>query len=409
MKRRSFLRFAGSAAFGLLAGGAARPRPGRGSEVSGPIRVLLCGDVMTGRGIDQVLPHPVAPRLHERWVRSALQYVALAERLNGRIERPVGFDYVWGDALDVLEREAPEARIINLETAVTTSEASWPDKGIHYRMHPGNVPCLTAARIDCCVLANNHVLDWGRPGLVETLETLQRAGIATAGAGRDRERADAPAVLRAGGDARVLVFALGHASSGIPSSWAAGAGRPGVSVLEDFSDASVAGLAARVRAVKRPGDVAVASIHWGGNWGYRVPDAHRRFAHRMIDEAGIDVVHGHSSHHPKGLEVYHERLILYGAGDLINDYEGIEGYAEYRDDLSLMYLPRLDRRDGRLLSLAMVPMQIRRFRLRRAAPDDAGWLRRTLDRECARFGCGVVAGAGRTLSLRWDAGRTGRG
>src|SRR4030065_1052838 len=120
--------------------------------------LFLCGDVMTGRGIDQVLPHPGDPALHEGYATSALDYVALAERANGPISRPVEFAYIWGDALAEWARIAPDLRIVNLETAVTTRDAWQRGKGIHYRMHPANTPCLTAARIDCCGLANNHVL-----------------------------------------------------------------------------------------------------------------------------------------------------------------------------------------------------------------------------------------------------------
>jgi poly-gamma-glutamate synthesis protein (capsule biosynthesis protein) len=76
------------------------------------------------------------------------------------IPRPVDYAYIRGDALAVLERARPAARIVNLETAVTPSEHAWPGKGIHYRMHPANTPCITAAGIHSCVLANNHVLDW---------------------------------------------------------------------------------------------------------------------------------------------------------------------------------------------------------------------------------------------------------
>jgi len=176
--------------------------------------LFLCGDVMTGRGIDQILPHPCDPRLHEPYARSARDYVALAERAHGAIPEPVAFEYVWGDALAELDRVRPDARIVNLETAVTTSEAFWPDKGIHYRMHPRHVPCLTTAGIDCCVLANNHVLDWGYPGLHETLAALVGAGLAVAGAGRDLEEAQAPAVLPTSGSGSVLVFASGCESSG---------------------------------------------------------------------------------------------------------------------------------------------------------------------------------------------------
>jgi len=120
-----------------------------------------------------------------------------------------------GDALAELERVQPHARIINLEIAVTASEDAAPDKSIHYRMHPANTRCLTAAKIDCCVLANNHVLDWGRSGLLETLEVLHGAGIRTAGAGRDDTEAAAPALIELPGRGRVLVFAFGMESSGV--------------------------------------------------------------------------------------------------------------------------------------------------------------------------------------------------
>ena len=95
------------------------------------IRLFLCGDVMTGRGIDQVLPHPNDPRLHEPYIGEASSYVELAESVNGAIPRPVEFDYIWGDALAELDRAGVDLRIINLETSVTSSEDYWRDKGIH--------------------------------------------------------------------------------------------------------------------------------------------------------------------------------------------------------------------------------------------------------------------------------------
>lgn len=142
----------------------------------GRTTLFVCGDVMTGRGVDQVLPHPSPPHLYEPYMRSALDYVALAEKANGPIPRPVDPDYVWGTALQILADVSPHARVINLETSVTTSDTA-ETKGINYRTHPDHVAVLTAARIDCCVLANNHVLDWGQTGLLETLDTLARADI----------------------------------------------------------------------------------------------------------------------------------------------------------------------------------------------------------------------------------------
>ena len=363
------------------------------------ITLFLCGDVMTGRGIDQILPHPGKPHLFEPYMRSALGYVELAEEVSGRIQRPVDFAYIWGDALDAFRRLGSDLRIVNLETAVTSSEDAWPNKGIHYRMHPANLPCLTAAGIDCCVLANNHVMDWGCKGLTETLDSLHRAGIVTAGAGRDAAEAAAPAVLEMPGKGRVLVFAWGMEDSGVPREWAAGANRPGINFLSDLSARSLEAIARQVRAAKQAGDLTVASLHWGGNWGFDVSAQQRDFAHRLIDAAGVDVVHGHSSHHVKGIEVYRNKPIIYGCGDFLNDYEGIGGYEQYRGDLALMYFPTLE--EGRLTRFAMTPTQTHRFRVNYAPEVGVCWLMATLNREGRQFGTQMVRLAEQDLLLSW--------
>lgn len=113
------------------------------------VTLFLCGDVMTGRGIDQILPHPSAPQAYEPYVSSAYEYVELAERAHGRIGKPPGFSYIWGDALAELERRRPVLRVVNLETAVTSCSHAWAGKGINYRMNPRNVECLTVAGLDC--------------------------------------------------------------------------------------------------------------------------------------------------------------------------------------------------------------------------------------------------------------------
>ncbi|MDW8468533.1 MAG: CapA family protein [Burkholderiales bacterium] len=344
------------------------------------MKLFLCGDVMTGRGIDQILPAPCDPALDEPWVKDARDYVALAERRNGAIRRPVQPPYVWGEALAELARERPEARIANLETAVTTSDDREP-KGINYRMNPANVGCLLAARLDCCVLANNHVLDWGAKGLEETLATLRRAGIATAGAGRDAAEAEAPAAIAREGGRRLLVFAYAHESAGVPPHWAASADRPGIARLPDLSANTADAIAARIAAARRPGDRAIVSLHWGPNWGWRIARERRDFARRLIDAGAVELVHGHSSHHPGPFEIYRGRLILYSCGDLINDYEGISGHEAFRPELALMYFPTLEEPGGRLLALEMTPMRMRRLRLERANAEEAEWLARTLARE----------------------------
>lgn len=369
------------------------------TEPSKPIRLFLCGDVMTGRGVDQVLPHPSDPRLYERYVKNALTYVELAEKANGPIEKPVSFSYIWGDALSTIG--AADVRVINLETTVSKTGKPFP-KGINYRMHPSNLPCITEAGIDCCVLSNNHAFDWDHAGFIETLVTLRGAGLKTAGAGRDGEDAARPAICDSQGGGRVLVFGFGSTDSGIPASWAASDDRPGVNLLRKDAR-EVRRIARRVTASRNPHDIVVASIHWGSNWGYRIPADHQELAHRLIDEAGVDIVHGHSSHHVKGIEVYRGKLILYGCGDFINDYEGIGGHAKYRGDLALTYSASVRPTDGRLVRLEMLPLQMRRLRLNRAAKRDVRWLRGVLTREGKAFGTTAELALDDTLTLSWPA------
>jgi poly-gamma-glutamate synthesis protein (capsule biosynthesis protein) len=139
----------------------------------------------------------------------------------------------------------------------------------------------------------------------------------------------------------------------------------------------------------------VFSVHWGGNWGYGVSHDERAFAHALVDRAGADVVHGHSSHHPKGIEIHHGRPIFYGCGDLINDYEGIGGRDEFRPELSLLYFASFDEDGHALRRLELVPMRMRRFRLERASDEARQWLGEAMAR------------AGAPLGTRFDAQENG--
>jgi poly-gamma-glutamate synthesis protein (capsule biosynthesis protein) len=362
----------------------------------------MSGDVMTGRGIDQVLPHPSDPVIHESYMKSARGYVDLAEKENGPIQKPVDFSYIWGEALEELDQMQPDLRIINLETSVTTSNDYWEGKGIHYRMHPENIPSFTGAKIDYCSLANNHILDWGYAGLTETLETLRKVNIRSAGAGLNLQEAGSPAVMEVKGKGRVIVFSYGLETSGIPFSWAATEDKPGVNLIKNLSDQTIQDIKSKVEVVKQPGDIVVASIHWGSNWGYEIPPEQKEFAHKLIDEAGVDVVHGHSSHHVKGIEVYKEKIIIYGSGDFLNDYEGIRGYEDFRNDLALMYFVSIDPSTGNLAHLQMTPIQIKHFKANRAPRSDALWLREVLNREGKKIGTRVEINPDNTLTLRWD-------
>ena len=133
-----------------------------------------------------------------------------------------------------------------------------------------------------------------------------------------------------------------------------------------------------------------------------IPLDHRELAHEIIDKADVDIVHGHSSHHPLGIEVYKNKLIIYGTGDFINDYEGItDDHDNYRGELSLMYFPKINQANGELISLKMVPMKIKNFRLNHASKADALWLAEILNREGSKMGTQVKLNEDNSMDLEW--------
>jgi poly-gamma-glutamate synthesis protein (capsule biosynthesis protein) len=366
------------------------------------VKIFLCGDVMTGRGIDQILPYPSNPELKEPFVKDARDYIIFAEEVNGKIDYPVSFDYIWGDALKELEKEKVDLRIINLETTITTSNNFLP-KGINYRMNPKNIDVLKVFKVDVACLANNHILDFEEEGLLETIETLKKNGILTVGAGRNIEEASKLAVIKIdpfrkvsveSEKVSVTIFNYADVSSGVPIWWKAEKNKAGVNLITDKREFEYGltfpqintdyntdenGLYPRLSALYPRSSVVIFSIHWGPNWGYEISEEERNFAHRLIDEANIDIVFGHSSHHFKGIETYKGKLIIYGAGDFINDYEGIGGYEEFRGDLVLGYVVEIE--NLKINKLTLLPFRIKKFRLNYCTDEEIDWIFNVLKRE----------------------------
>jgi poly-gamma-glutamate synthesis protein (capsule biosynthesis protein) len=401
------------------------------------VKIFLCGDVMTGRGIDQILPYPSDPELKEPFVKDARDYIRFAEEVNGKIKYPVSFDYIWGDALKELEKEKVDVRIINLETTITTSNNFLP-KGINYRMNPKNIDVLKVFKVDVACLANNHILDFGEEVLLETIETLKKNGILTVGAGKNIKEAKKPAVIKIdpfrkvrieSEKVSVIIFNYADVSSGVPIWWKAEKNKAGVNLWDagyadltqtrqtinmdaDYTDltqnmqnkiskwsafhsASYASSSAesafysdqsplnKISAESAYSSVKSAfkifSIHWGPNWGYEISEEERNFAYRLIDEVNVDIVFGHSSHHFKGIETYKGKLIIYGAGDFINDYEGIGGYEEFRGDLVLGYVVEI--KNLKINKLILLPFRIKKFRLNYCTDEEIDWIFNVLKRE----------------------------
>jgi len=301
---------------------------------------------------------------------------------------------VWGDVLSRLR--GLDGLFVNLECALSTRGREWTRtyRPFHFRAAPDwAIPALRAAGVDWTALANNHLLDYEEVALHDTVDHLDDAGIAHAGAGADERRAFDPSVVGVG-DLRVGLLSL---TDNTPE-YAAGPDTPGVARIEmDVADAvereRVRDLIANVR--ERGADLVVASLHWGPNMVVVPADRYRTFG-RWLIESGVDLVHGHSAHVFQGVERHEGGLLLHDCGDFVDDYRVDE---ELRNDQSFLFELAVTA-DGELERLRLHPTEIGDCVVDHANERAAAWARETMrDRTAALDADPSVERAGDGLAL----------
>lgn len=307
------------------------------------LRLVFAGDVMLGRGVNEMLPHTA--------VR-----------------------YPWGNTLRIL-REA-DFRLCNLECAISDRGEPWPEKVFHFRTDSANVAVLGAAHFNAVSLANNHALDFGYEALSDTLTILDAAGIAHAGAGMNLSDAFEPAIVKVGGAKIGLV-----AFTDNEPRWEAGAARPGIAYVPvDFEEERAEHLFQTIAEAKRRCDILTVAAHWGPNWGYEPPPRQIPFAHRMV-EMGADIIFGHSGHVFRAVETYRGRPILYCTGNFVDDYAVDE---QERNDESFIFL--VDRGSTGIQRLRLYPTVIEQCRVLLAEGDRASEIAYKMTRLCQKMG-----------------------
>lgn len=313
------------------------------------MNIALSGDVMLGRLVDD----------------SVIRNTALPPST------------VWGNVLPLLFRA--DLRLCNLECVISRKGEPWhpESKAFHFRAHPRAIDVLTSARIDGVTLANNHSLDYGPDALADCLALLDRAGIRHAGAGMNLEAAAKPALLHVASP-RVAVIAL---TDNEPE-WEATRSGPGVNYVGYDSRGMIEPYRSRMKQTISEGrgraDFVIVSTHVGPNWGAPSP-ALQALAHDLLD-LGADLYWGHSNHTPQGIEIYHGKVILYSAGDFIDDYA--VDPAE-RNDLSFLFV--LGFEEGRVRTVRLYPVAIEQCRVRRAQVKEAAFLATQMRAKCAFF------------------------
>ncbi len=275
---------------------------------------------------------------------------------------------------------AADLAIVNLECAITESTATWPGapKAFYFGAPPAATKTLLSAGIDLVNLANNHALDFGTSGLLDTMTHLQAAGLGWAGAGANLADALAPAFAERGD----LRFAMA-AYCNHQQDFAAARARPGIAWLDlDDEPAAIAAFAQSLDAMQAaaPVDWPILSLHWGPNFAVAPSPRLQRLARAAID-LGYGIVYGHSAHHFQGIEVYRGRPILYSTGDVVDDYM-VD--SNFRNDLQLLF--ELELAQDRLQALRLHPVRINQCQARPAISADLDFIVARITSMCAPFG-----------------------
>ena len=282
---------------------------------------------------------------------------------------------VWSEELRELCRSC-DALVCNLECCVSgrgSPTGRIRGKPFFFRAPPaGAVEALAAVGMSAVSLANNHALDYEEAALLDTLDYLAAAGIATAGAGADVERARRGAVVAAG-ELRLGLLAL----TDHPARYAATPHAPGVA----FADLR-AGLPDWVRGeigrLRSEADLVVAFPHWGPNMTTE-PARWQRERARELVAAGADLVAGHSAHVFHGVAWADDRPLLYDLGDALDDYAVDEAL---RNDLGVLVLWR----PGVQPAIELVGLELCFCETRLARGAEADWIALRLDRACRDLG-----------------------
>jgi poly-gamma-glutamate capsule biosynthesis protein CapA/YwtB (metallophosphatase superfamily) len=299
-----------------------------------------------------------------------------------RIERE-GASTVFARVRDTLSRA--DLAFGNLECPLA-EECNRVPQRISFKAQPRTVATLTGAGFDVLSLANNHSLDCGRAGLLETMLHLRQSGLRWCGAGRTRAEAEAPVVLNVKG---IRVAFVGFTSVVPPSAVASKDDEPNVAV------ASRAALQGAVAAARLEADVVVVSLHWGIEYASR-PGSEQRELARVAVEAGADLVLGHHTHTLEGVELLTTRtrlgtrraLVIYSLGNFAFDSTRVVGKR-----VSESVILRCELGRNGLISAEILPVILENYLPRPATAEEAQSIRARMTALSAELGTRITKGS----------------
>ncbi|MCX6377730.1 MAG: CapA family protein [Armatimonadetes bacterium] len=216
-----------------------------------------------------------------------------------------GLEWPFAKVADVIR--SADLAFCNLECPLSSTGQSLA-KPIVFKADPANLKCVVDAGFDIVSNANNHALDCGRRGLVETLSVLDDAGIAHAGAGTNLEVAESPTFLEVNG----LRIAFLARNMLFPEAIWYRKDAPTIAGLDESR------IEDQIREAKSSADVVIVSLHWGVEYQKKPLDSQIALGRKLID-AGANLVLGHHPHCTQPVERYHGGVIAYSLGNFLFD------------------------------------------------------------------------------------------
>ena len=292
--------------------------------------------------------------------------VMLGRLFNDIFNRDPSFD-PWGNTRTLTN--TADIFSANLETTITNSNKKWPDKTFNYKMLPQYAYKLKTGNLSYVSLANNHILDYRKQGLLDTMKNLNKIGVWYSGAGGNLNQAQNSISFKI--DKPDISMRVNYLSAANHyKEWAAGPLNEGIWYIdiENWSKQRGAVLQ-RIQQVRTKCDILVLNMHFGPNWIDTPSVSMKQFAHDVI-KAGVDILQGHSAHHVLPLEIVEREInikeniktergiVFYSLGDLIDDYAINK---KYRNDLGLLCSVDIDKDLNKTVRL--FPTRVRDFRV----------------------------------------------
>ncbi|GFN30213.1 CapA family protein [Paenibacillus xylaniclasticus] len=220
--------------------------------------------------------------------------------------RSYGLEFPFSGAIDYLT--AADLTAGNLENPITTRGTPATNKQYVFKGAPDLLPPLKDAGFDVVSVANNHTLDQGTEGLLDTISHLAEAGVPSVGGGSNDTEAYAPVILEANG---IKVAYLGISRVLPVTEWKADKNHPGLAEGYDSRRAVAA-----IEKAKEQADLVVVLVHWGVERAEN-PVKEQTSLGKVLIDAGADLIIGSHPHVLQGFELYKGKWIAYSLGNFI--------------------------------------------------------------------------------------------